>query len=300
MGVYTVQANPAGTASQSSIYGSSPWQYNPSANFAVIPQAGGTPWMIWSCQVGGLTPGKPLNGIRVTGVNDFTVAGGGVSRTRQASAYMSAARTFAFTGTGGSLAQTVTGSGVGADMLWSLSTPGWTTDDLMAGNVFIGVAVGTNAGDPGLGDGTYRYGAMTFTFYTDTDGAPGGGGSVSTTLTNPAANINPGKYGGQQFAALTYVFNSPKPQTSFNMQFKIYGNGVTFASSGTSTLVLFKGTTTDPGNPYTGSTGLINVAANAMPGAYLIDAGCANVIGGNGYQTSSLVVAARAAPFSEA
>jgi hypothetical protein len=300
MGIYSLQANPAGTGQQASAWGTTAWQYNPSANFAVIAQGAGTNWMAWACQIGGIPAGKPLNAIRVQGINDFTVGAGGVGKTRLATFYMQVLRTYSFTGTAGSGEQTLTGTGTGAEMIWNVATPGWTTDDLINGNLYIGVAVATNNGDAGQGSGTARYGAMSFTFYTDTDGAPGGGGSVSTTLVNPTANFNPGKYGGQQFAALTYTFVSPKPQASFNMQFKIYGAGVTFASSGTSTLVLFKGTTSDPGNPYIGSTGLINVAANAMPGSYLIDAGIANVAGGNGYQTGSLLVLPRNYSFSEA
>jgi hypothetical protein len=296
MSIITFQGSPTSWGQQGSAYGSTGWAYDGNNPTSSIPLGAGTYWIIWQLRTSGIASGQALNGLRIFGGNDFTVGGGGGTRTRIATLYASARKTYSFVGTGGSTVGTLPGTGAGANTDYVMSMSGFTTDDLLAGNLYVGMAVSTNSADSGLGNGIYRLGSRTFTVYTPPDIPQPPGTTVVTTLVNPTGNTLPGKFPGQQFAALTYTLWQPQPQASYQMAFSI-GNGFTFASNGSSLLTLNKGTVNDPASPYIGSTGLINMPAGIKPGSYPIFASINGITGGAGSAVAQLVVAARRAGF---
>jgi len=292
MAIVTVNASLTGFATQASFYGTRAWSVAGSVLASTIPLGAGTSWLVWACQ-SSVPAGQALNAIQIGGGGiDFTVGGGGAGRLRIAKLYAKAIASFSFTGDVGTQIDSVAGTGTGKAISASVAVPGgMTSDNLRNGTVFIGVAVSTDNGDSALGDGLFRYGALAFTFYTGPDGATPPAGTPVTTMTNPAGNYSPGKYRGQQFAALTATLTTPLPQTAFALVFSC-PVGMTF-SNGSTVLSLPKGTTQDPGNPYTGSTGLINISNTIAPGSYTIGAQVNGIAGGNGPSGSTVIVNAR-------
>jgi hypothetical protein len=296
MAVVTIVANVAAAdVTKDSNYGNYPWSLPAGVPTNVVGIGAGTKWMVWAFTTGGITAGESFNGIRVQGTNDFTVGGGGAGKTRQAVVYLRASKSFDYAGTTGSSVQTLVATGTGANLNTVLTPSGWSSTDLLNGNVFVGVAAMTNSGDSGQGDGTLRYNAITFTFYTGSDVPSPPAGQTKTTLTNPSGNYTTGKFAGQQFAALDYVLIDPHTNAYFNMEFAL-PLGLTFVNSGSTNMSLQKGASGDPANPWNASTGLINVAASTKGGMYPIQAQCRGVLGNptvSGIQTGQLFVRTR-------
>jgi hypothetical protein len=295
MAVTTIVANVAAAdVTKDSNYGNYPWSLPAGVPTNVVGIGAGTKWMVWLFTTTGIPPGESFNGIRVQGTNDFTVGGGGAGMTRQAIVYLRPSKSFDYAGQTGSSVQTLVATGTGASLNTLLTPAGWTSTDLLNG-VFVGVAAMTNSGDSGQGSGTLRYNAITFTFYTGSDVPSPPAGQTKTTLTNPVANYNPGKFAGQQFAALDYVLLDPHTNAYFNMEFDL-PLGLTFVNSGSTNITLQKGASGDTANPWNASTGLINVAASTKGGTYSIRAQCRGVSGNptvSGIQTGQLLVQTR-------
>jgi hypothetical protein len=296
MAIITINANPSAYAAQPSAYGAATWNlYAGPQVGASIAAGNGTGWMVWAFGATGITPGETVNAVSVSGVNDFTVGGGGAGRVRTATLYGRALNSFTFTNAAGTSLDTYVGTGTGKSLNASFAPAGsLTTTDLLNGTCFVGVAVATNTGDPTLGNGDFRYNAFSFTFYTGADGATPPPTTTVTTLSNPIGNTTPGVKPGGQFAALGWTFVQPKPQTLIRVSFGVpINSGLTFAGSGNYQHTITKGTSGDPANPYAGTTTAINCAASTKPGTYLITTSTDT----GGAASAQLIVKARPSGF---
>jgi hypothetical protein len=106
-------------------------------------------------------------------------------------------------------------------------------------------------------------------------------------------------FAGQQFASLTFTLTQPLPQSFLSFQWNLptIPAGLTFASTGGTTLNQTKGSTGDPVNPYVGSTGAINVASTVPPGTYAINVTVSGFSGGGTYTlVGQLTVASTQGP----
>jgi len=132
--------------------------------------------------------------------------------------------------------------------------------------MYLGVAVKTDSAGTDLG--TFRFGALAMTFFTGSDVPNPPAGQMSGVLTNPAANVDPGKVAViEQFAALTFQVTQPAGLNGLTHTWTLpAGSGLTFASNG-SIQVIFS-------SLFTGSisnTGAINIVAGTPPGDYAIN-----------------------------
>jgi hypothetical protein len=295
MAVVTIVANTgASNATTGSAYGNNLWTLLSGIPASFIPIGQGTNWMVWAFKVTGIPAGEVMNGIRVQGTNDFTVGSGGAGMTRQAVIYLRPSRSFNYASASGTASQTLVGTGTGASMNAVLSLAGATSDDLLAGNIFVGVAAGTNSGDSGYGSGTLRYNAISFTFYTGPDLPTPGAGAPSCTLTNPVANYNPGIFLGGVFGQMRYTLDKPLPQVSLTMFFTLSSSFLSFGGpgNGLTTYNVRKGTTYDPANPYSELIALVYPTASCPPGTYSMTAKV-STSGGTDTSVAQLVVTRR-------
>jgi hypothetical protein len=265
-------------ASQPSAFGSVGWGLaSMSAIGATIPSGGGTVWAVWQIGISGLPPGRVLNAMTVSGPVSFYVAGSNI--VRKATLYGSLRSSFAsFAGSGGGAAMaTLVGDGSTTDLYFVFNNPGFTSDDLAAGNVFFGIAVSTDAGNSANGNGTFSFGATSWTIYTapDTVGAPPAG-APNAQLISPASNLNPGVFPGGQFAQLTNKLLAPLPQQYYSGTFGVpYNQGFVFVDNGSNSgLIRNQGTAQNPSSPHIAYSGIITVAASTKPGVYTFQGSC--------------------------
>ena len=277
MSVVQVTASPNHWANEYSGYGGIAWWPGPYANIAV---GQGTAWVIWQVGVSGLNRNESFNGINASGKCSFKVGtGAGVSRT--ATLYCKATNNYnSIPGSSGGVVGTYPPSGANLDTVCPATNSSISSNDLIAGNFYFCVAVSTASLDGGAGDGTFNYGALTFTIYTGADQPNPPASQPAGKWNNPAGNNDPGVYPGQSFASVNYRLTSPLPQTFFSQQFQIFGavtNTITFPN-GTSTSPLYtKGLQgTDPTHPYDSDTGVIQVASTVPPGVYSLRCQSAN------------------------
>jgi hypothetical protein len=101
-------------------------------------------------------------------------------------------------------------------------------------------------------------------------------GEPSIRITNPIANINPGKYAGiEQFASVNgaWVSNGLPARNYLTFKWVITpptgGGGVTF-SNGTTQLTQQKGYAGGPTNWDNADTGPMSIANTAVPGVYTL------------------------------
>ena len=285
MSVLNISLSPTNWGGTYSAYGSVGWS---KALQAVIPPNYGTNWVIWQIGASGLAAGEPINGINVNGINTFLVAAGA---TRTATLIANALNNFnAFNGANGPALDTLPGDGTRKTVNATFAPSGLTTNDLLNGSVFFGVAVTTSNAQATLGNGTFTYGALAVQIFTGTDGANPPPTAASGVWKNPASNNNPGKLAGlENFSSLNYRLASPIPQTFFNMQFQIMGSsslGIRFPNGTSTSPSYLKGAQgADPSHPYDQDTGILTIDAGVAPGTYTIRCqtnGGAGVLGGAG------------------
>jgi hypothetical protein len=265
--ILTLNASPTGWANQSSAVGVAPWYTVSSVPQTALPQGAGSSWIVWSIPpLTAIPPGDAFNGLLVSGTNDFTVGGGGVGKTRQATLYMNLLRSFAFTGTSGTAMSTLVGSGSGVALNYTFPTSGFTGNDFRNGVVFLGVYGNSDGGDAGQGDGTLRFNSLVWTIYTGTDTTTPPAGNVAGTFTNPTANNLPGVFPGGVFTGLTFVYAQPKPNSLATATFVISGTTKLAWTSGGQSVGLDCSST----HSYSCTTPNISIAADTPPGTYQI------------------------------
>jgi hypothetical protein len=234
---------------------------------ATIPPANGTAWAVWQVGVVGIPPGKQITGINISGPVSFWVAGTGL--TRQAVLYADTHTTFGqfASGVGGPLV-TLTGQ-QSANLNVNISS-NLSSDDLLAGNFYLGMAVSTTGDNADHGNGSFSLGALSWTFYTSPDQPQTAPGTPSSRLTNPASNTSPGVFPGGQFLQLTSQLLAPLPQQYYSAAFGVpYNKGFVFVDNGSnSQIIKQQGFTSNPSSPYVAYSGVITVAANTVPGVY--------------------------------
>ena len=300
MSVVQVTASQTKFAQTFSAYGGYAWWPGPYSN---VPAGAGAGWVIWQFGIAGLPANEPFNGVTITGNNKFIV-GNGAGITRNATLYTRLSNAFAFDGTSGGVVATYPGTGASQGMNTTLTNSALSSNDLIAGNCFIGVAFSTSSLNPSSGDGVFTYGGLNFQFYTGTDSPNPPATQPAGKWKNPADNTDPGAYPGDAFESINYRLTSPLPQTFMGMQFQIIGGGnasdragITFPNGSSTSPLYSKGAQgADPSHPYDQDTGLIAVASTVRPNVYSIRCTTTGtgVLGGSGfYDYSSLTVRQR-------
>lgn len=195
MGIYNVTVNPSANGQTSSGWaGNAVWLSSETNVHVYIAPGQGSSWCVWQVQIAGATPGEVFNGIRIQGTADFTVGGGGGGITRTAEQYVDLEKVFTsfIDKVGTSTGIVIPGSGVGQEINYVKTAPGFTSDDLIAGTFYVGLGALSTAADAGLGDGNFRTATLTWTIYTGADLPDPPPGTPTGYLTNPASNTNPG------------------------------------------------------------------------------------------------------------
>jgi hypothetical protein len=264
MAVFTASGGPSGYGQVASAYGSNGWSAGSGNIVSVIPFNQGSGWAFWALKNTAIPPGLPFTGVNIQGGSDFTSN----FTTRTAKLFARVSKAADFSGVGGSQIDSFPGTGVGHQTNATVGGTGITSDDLIAGNVFIGLAVSTDNLD--TGNGTFRCAAFNWILTFGEPPIPPGG-TIGGTLTNPTQNYLPGKVTGQQFAALDYNLTQPLPQTFMSLTWTITAPaGVKFVNTNNQTFTQSKGTGGDPADPHHGNTGPISIAQGTPSGAYTI------------------------------
>jgi len=200
----------------------------------------------------------------------------------------------AFAGTGGwDTGQQWVGDGVGRGMEYTYAKPGLTTDDINAGNFYVGVCVSTTNMDANLGNGTFHFSALNWTLTFGE--VPPQASVITGTLTNPSTNFTTGKAVEESFDSAHFDFLGPMPQGNITFAWSL-PPGLTF-TNGTGTLYQGKGTAGDPSNPYGGDSGPIHVAASVMPGTYTLILAVQGIAADPNYNVSAQLLV-RVAPLA--
>jgi hypothetical protein len=273
MSVVNFNINPGAGSQVSSPYGPAYWYTNPSNMQTLINPDSGAGWICFQIQQPGLPLGEVFNGVRLQGVHDFLVNGGagtgrfatGLCRIgHSATEFIGAAYETTF--------GPVNGSGIGQNVNFVIGKAGYTSTDIVNGTLWVGFSVGSDNGNPGVGSGaaTYRNAVLTAIAYTGADTPTPPISSTSGFLTNPTANTSPGKVIGQFFepVSMTYVQPMPGPN-SFQYRWSLQGP-LQFAANGTQSYIISQGTVGNPGSPYVGNTGNINIPVGTNPGTYFL------------------------------
>jgi hypothetical protein len=263
MAVFTVAAGPSGYA-QAANGASSGWSPG-SGNVVTVMAPGQTSnWIYWSVKNTAIPPGLAFTGVNIQGGCDFTSPGG----ARVANLYARVSKTLDFAGAGGTQIDSVTGNGVGHQTNATIGGSGITSDDLISGSIFIGLAA--NCTGVEAGNGTFRTAAFNWILTFGEPPVPPGG-TIGGKLTSPSGNYLPGKVTGQQFAALDYNLTQPLPQTFLSITWTITAPaGVKFVNTNNQSFSQSKGTGGDPADPYHGNTGPISIAQGTPAGNYTI------------------------------
>jgi hypothetical protein len=264
--------------SQPSGFGNAGWGLaSMSAIGASIPSGSGTQWAIWGLTVTGLPPARAINAIEISGPVSFGVSGSGITRVATLRGEAFKNYTFFNAYGGGQTMATVTGNSQTVNLDYVFTKPGFTSDDLAVGGVFFGIAVATDAANAPNGNGTFTFGATSFTIYTapDTVGAPPAG-APNAQLISPASNLNPGVFPGGSLAQLTNKLLAPLPQQYYSAGFGVpYNQGFVFVDNGSNSgLIRNQGTVQNPSSPHIAYSGIITVAANTVPGIYTLQGSC--------------------------
>jgi hypothetical protein len=218
---------------------------------AGIPPNSGTVWAIWQVQVSGIAAGEAFNGIRIQGGYDFTVGAGGAGITRTAGLLGRLSNTSGgfHNQTGTVMAGGIPGTGTGQNLNYILTSGGFTSTDLLNGTFYFGIAVQTGA--PDAGNGTFRFGALAFTAYTGTDVPTPAPTAPSGTITNPKANVDPGKVAGiEQFASVSFRLDTPASLSGLSHRWDLPFQGGLLFSTGNEQLIisgLFTGSVSNTG-----------------------------------------------------
>jgi hypothetical protein len=277
MTIAVIYASPAGFGQITSAYGSYSWQTSPIVPQTYLPDSAGTLWIIWKV-IGSIPPGQVLNGVQISGNNQYMVGDGGVTISRIGDVFVRMQKVFNdFMSQPGAYAQTVQGRGLPTPMTYVHKPDNFSSDDFNAGNCYVGMAVRTNTADTSAGAGRFQLGSLTFTFYFggDTDVPPPGG--IQSTLTNPLQNYSPGKLDYEDFASVNCSLDQP----SGNQQYVYFtwdlpkdtqGNhkGLYF-DNGTAQFIQGKGQAVDGSFfPYSSDSGPIHIVDRMPEGSYTI------------------------------
>jgi hypothetical protein len=264
MAVFTVSGGPSGYALAASTYGGNGWSPGSGNVVSVIPFNQGSAWIYWSVKNTAIPPGLPFTGVNIKGGSDFSSN----FQTRTGKLFARVSKAADFVSAGGTQIDSFPGTGVGHQTNATIGNGSITSDDLIAGNVFIGLAVSTDAVD--TGNGTFRCAAFNWTLTFGEPPIPPGG-TIGGTLVNPVGNYIPGKVATQQFAGLDYTLTQPVPQSFMTITWTINGPaGIKFAANNSQTLAQSKGTSADPADPAHGNCGPINIAQGTVAGNYTI------------------------------
>jgi hypothetical protein len=263
MGVYNVTAIPTAGAQVSSAYGSNPWTATVDNISAQVPVSQGTSYRVWQVLIAGAVPGESFNGIRLSGgSSDFLVGGGGLGVTRYATFHGGLEKSLAafIDQLGSNSGVPLQGSGVGRSVDSIIYDNAFTSDDLIAGTFYVGLAGSTGGEQPELGDGQLRTSAFQWTIYTGVDQPNPPVGVPAGFLTNPVSNTNPGALPGAKLASLRVTITSTGG-TSFAQCNWVLPAGLTWDANGTTNLTQnFAGGQVN--------SGLITVAPGTAPGVY--------------------------------
>jgi hypothetical protein len=263
MGIYNVTAIPTAGAQVSSAFGSAPWSASASNISAQVPVGQGAAWRVWQVLIANAVPGESFNGVRIAGGTvDFTVGGGGTGIQRYATFYADLEFTLnAFIDKAGQNAgNAVQGSGIGRPVDAVVTDGRFTSTDLVNGTFYVGISVDTGSEEPGLGDGTARFSAFNWTFYTGADSPNPPPTVPNGRVTNPASNTSPGALPGAKLASLDYTTTSAGGRSFANASW-VLPAGLTWDANGTQNL-------SQSAASQTISTGQITVNPATLPGVY--------------------------------
>jgi len=261
MSVLSITANPGASAQTGSAYGAVAWSPGAANLNSYPPPGSGCAWIYWQIQSSLLPPGQAFTGMSIGGGSAFAPAG------RNCTLFAKLSKTPLANGSSGDTLLNLTG-GAGYSNVPGIYSPsiGLTTNDVIAGNCYFGLAAITTPTGPAL-LGIIDSGALDWELYFGADTPTPPSTEIAGTLANPVGNNTPGKLAGiQQFEALTFTHTQPRPRNSLTFVWRLPTPTVcTFADTGTNGKTVLGGVVGNPSQPYVTSSGLINIPAGTPP-----------------------------------